>query len=180
MTSGHDHWRSARPSCRLAEVPAGIQYSKRLNGDGAATSAHVCKPRCEGIVSKRRHRYGCLSRCASMRHQFCRNSRCGFWAPNDAEHLFAGATNYNSVPINRWPNDLKFGRNRVHHKCRLPRRRTNILRNGRLSASAAFRTNQGNSGLVGHPRSMGWWITLTLPEFCSLCSIYVLGNAPPA
>jgi hypothetical protein len=112
-----------------------------------------------------------------MFYQLCRNSRCGFWAPNDTKHLFAGATDHNPVPINRWPNDLKFWRNRLRHKGRMPCRRTIILRNGRLSASAAFRTNQGNSSLVGHLRSIGWRLATTLPEFCSRCSKYVLGSA---
>jgi hypothetical protein len=68
------------------------------------------------------------------------------------------------VPINGWLHDLKFGRNRVYHKVKAPRGRTNILRNCRLSASTAFRTidNQGNSGIRGHTCSIGRWFALSL------------------
>jgi hypothetical protein len=78
--------------------------------------------------------------------------------PNDGEDLAAGATNYAPAPINGCFDDLKFGRNAVYHKVRLPRGRTSILRDGRFSAAAAFRTieNQGNSGRGRHSGSMGW------------------------
>jgi hypothetical protein len=78
--------------------------------------------------------------------------------PNDGEDLAAGATNYAPAPINGCFDDLKFGRNAVYHKVRLPRAWTSILRDGRFSAAAAFRTieNQGNSGRGRHSGSMGW------------------------
>jgi hypothetical protein len=62
------------------------------------------------------------------------------WAPNDTKHLFAGAADHDPVPMNGWFDELKFGRDRVHHKVRMPRRPSDIVRNCRLSGSAAFRT----------------------------------------
>jgi len=84
--------------------------------------------------------------------------RRGLWTPNDTKHLIAGATNHDPVPMNGYINNPKFGRNRMNNKVGMPRSRTNIFRNCRLSASAAFRTveNQSKSSLVEHSRSMGW------------------------
>jgi hypothetical protein len=53
---------------------------------------------------------------------------------------------------------LKFGRDRLHDKARVPRGQILTLRNCRLSTSAAFRTveNQGNARIGHHLHSMGW------------------------
>jgi hypothetical protein len=77
---------------------------------------------------------------ADCDEHLCRNSLRGMWTPDDTKQLVASTAKHNPVPINGCLNDLKFGRNRVHHKVRMPRRR--VLRNCRLSASTAFRTNQ--------------------------------------
>jgi ATP-dependent DNA ligase len=46
--------RKARLAKLLAKVPAGIQYTEHLEGDGAAIFTHACKLGFEGIVSKHR------------------------------------------------------------------------------------------------------------------------------
>jgi bifunctional non-homologous end joining protein LigD len=46
--------RKAKFAQLLAKPSAGIQYSERLEGDGAAIFAHACKLGFEGIVSKHR------------------------------------------------------------------------------------------------------------------------------
>jgi bifunctional non-homologous end joining protein LigD len=46
--------RKARLAKLLAKVPAGIQYTEHLEGDGSAIFAHACKLGFEGIVSKHR------------------------------------------------------------------------------------------------------------------------------
>jgi len=67
------------------------------------------------------------------------------------------------VPVNGRLDDRRFRRDGVDHKVGVARRRTDILRNCRLSAAAAFRTveHQGHSDIGGHSRSMGWWPALT-------------------
>jgi len=96
-------------------------------------------------------------RCASVHHIRLGALRRGFWTPNNAEHLFAGAANHDPVPMNRCLKYRKFGRDRVHHKVRVSRRRIVILRNYRLSAWTTFRTveNQGNARIGRHLHSMG-------------------------
>jgi hypothetical protein len=102
-----------------------------------------------------------------------RNSLREMWASNDTKYLVADATDHHPVPINGRLYDLKFGRNRLHHKARSRGRCTIILRNGRLSASAAFWTNQSNSDLVGHPGSMRQQRALPLLQFHSRYHIFV-------
>jgi ATP-dependent DNA ligase len=46
--------RKARLARLLARMPAGIQYTEHLEGDGAAIFSHACRLGAEGIVSKHR------------------------------------------------------------------------------------------------------------------------------
>jgi hypothetical protein len=71
------------------------------------------------------------------------------------------------MPINGLFNDLEFRRNGVNDEVGMRCRRIGVFRNGRLSASAAFRTNQGNSSLAGHFAQMGQLSALTLSYLCS-------------